>query len=136
MAPTGGALIWRAARGALRSWAAPQWPRVWGVVRSSRVREVPGGDDAGYMPDIGYEYEVGEVLYSSNDIRLGDVERYKAYSEAEARAARYPVGRRTLVSYDPQAPHVSLLEPHERDGLYAWALTGAALVAASIWLLL
>jgi uncharacterized protein DUF3592 len=135
MAPTGAALVWRAARGALRSRVAPDWPRVWGVVTTSRVREVAGDECAEYLADIGYEYEVAGVVYSSNAIRVGEAERYQVHSQAEARAAHYRVGRRILVWYDPRAPHESLLEPHDRDGLYAWGLAGAGLIAASIWLL-
>jgi hypothetical protein len=51
---------------------------------------------------------------------------------SEAIVARYPVGRRIKVFYDPKDPAMAVLEPANRDGLTVLAIVagGFALVSS------
>jgi hypothetical protein len=109
LVPTGAGLLWRGARALWPGRAATGWPRVWGVVTASTVRETTGADGAEYMVDVQYRYEIAGVSYTGTAFRPGDSQPAESRRDAEYRAALYSVGRRTLVSYNPEEPWVAVL---------------------------
>ena len=94
------------------------------------------GTAAEYFLDIQYRYEVAGVAYVGTDFRDGENQPSEPQVDAQYRAALYPVGRRTLVSYNPNEPWVAVLEPHDRGSLHAMIAGGTALVLGGLWLLL
>lgn len=103
--------VWRAAR-------SRRWPTAPGKVISAeelqRERKLPeeagGGTRIHYEAHVHYEYTVGRVLIGSTVLSMGPSE---SSSEARAQAilARYPPGKVLQVSYNPQDPTESVLEP-------------------------
>ena len=134
--PAGVSLVWRGVRGLWPGRSATSWPRVWGVVTASRLREPAGTDEAEYTVDIEYRYRVNGVTYTASDFRDGANNLTEPRAEAEYRAGLYPVGRRTLVSYNPTEPWVAVLEPHDRSGVYSLLASGTFLIAVGVWLIL
>jgi len=135
LASAGAAVLWRARRRGWQHRAAARWPRVWGEVLHSEVREEPGSEHARYAPAVRYRYEVGGVAYTNARLRAGAPEWHRSHSGALARAEEYPHGRRKLVSYDPADPGLSVLEPHDRGGVYAAAAAGIALIVGGLVML-
>ena len=103
--------VWRAAR-------SRRWPTAPGKVISAeelqRERKLPeeagGGSRIHYEAHVHYEYTVGRILIGSTVLSMGPSE---SSSEARAQAilARYPPGKALQVSYNPQDPTESVLEP-------------------------
>jgi hypothetical protein len=103
--------VWRAAR-------SRRWPTAPGKVISAEEvqheRKLPeeagGGTRIHYDALVNYEYTVGKVLIGSTVLRMGLTE-----TSSEARAqkilARYAPGQALQVSYNPQDPTESVLEP-------------------------
>jgi len=65
-----------------------------------------------------------------HDFREGEPDT----TDTKYRAGLYPVGRRTLVSYNPRDPSIAVLEPHDRRGLHGLVYGGALLIAIGLWL--
>jgi hypothetical protein len=102
------------------------------VVTASSLREIDAGEGPVRALELAYQYEVNGVRYTGSQARLGDAD---AVADAEERAALYPIGRRTLVSYDPRAPWVAVLEPHDDRQLHILVLGGTVLVVSGLWLI-
>ena len=85
-----------------------EWPQTTGTVRASGLVEIAVPTDHGLSvvnyPEVRYEYEVGEIKYSSVQIKfgLGSCMKYLKI---------YLVGFEVLVCYDPDKPKISVLEP-------------------------
>lgn len=94
---------WMEARGDLR------WATTTGVITRSRVIITRLHRDSPYGPelDLAYDYRVQNRDLTGTRPTL-DV--LVTPATTQALAARYPVGRRVRVHYDPDAPEVSTLE--------------------------
>jgi hypothetical protein len=105
--------VWRSAKQAVRQGEASlAWPKTPGRVTASQAVCESTGDSempAFFIPWVVYEYVVGETRYASTSIAVRDMRGSR--KSAEAIAARYLVGQHVDVTYDPQSPQTSLLEP-------------------------
>lgn len=110
------------------------WPRVAGVVRASGVErtEATGTKRRGSLwATVRYEYVVDGQTYEGDRVAYGDYGSILR-SHAEDIVARYPVGAAVTVSYMPNSPEESLLEPGIRLQSFLIPLFGAALLALGI----
>ena len=90
--------------------AAQSWRTTPGTITKSRV-EVTGGDHTSTMPGIYYEYQVGAVTYTGDQVKAGD-KFYPHYTSRQCYdlVDKYPVGSEVQVFYDPEAPENAALE--------------------------
>ena len=93
-----------------------------------------------YYPDLLYTYEVqgqqhtGMQIYATPSFMIfgyaiGENPGSTQIESVEATLARYPVGQKVMVYYDPDNPAVSVLEPGTPPGTaqyFAWAVVGVA----------
>lgn len=108
--------------------ASASWPHVEGVVTRSEVTR--SSDSSGvdsYSPRITYRYPAGSRYQEGYTIKFGE-NSYNSRRRAESIAARYPVGRKVAVYYDPGRPGKSVLEPGVTGGSYIVLGIGALFV--------
>lgn len=102
------------------------WKVTYGKIVSSSVEYRHGWRNFSWDYSIIYVYDVDKLTYSSNKIHYS----YKGSSDktyAEKYVAKYPVGAKVLVYFNPTNPAISVLEPDVKD--YSNLLTiGGALV--------
>jgi hypothetical protein len=106
------------------------WPETSGVIEQSDLASAT--DDL--LPNIRYAYIV-------DGARLSTVLRFPGGTTpsrelAEHYVARYPLGRRVAVYYDPADPQRSTLEPGPAQGDWLICFIGAAMVLLGIIFLL
>lgn len=93
--------------------ASMYWPTTQGDIVQSVVQR---DSEARFFPQVQYTYSVAGERFQSDTIT------YRGHSldlaTAESYTARYPVGSRVTVYYDPDCPAISLLEPGVRRGAY------------------
>ena len=91
---------------------AAQWPIVTGKVISSEVAKHTDSDSGDYfVPKLQYVYHVDGASRNGRVIRAGLEDRgYPLEQQARDDVARYPVGSRVPVRYDPQNPADAVLE--------------------------
>ena len=89
------------------------------VYRSKRFRQV-------FDPQIEFKYQVAGQDYTGNRIDYLDDNDSENEQTAAAVSSNYPVGRDVNVSYDPQDPASSLLEPGvpSKNALLGWLIIG------------
>lgn len=108
-------MIWDNWRQANR---ARHWPAVEGVVVASKAegfRTRVGGAGQGnrvtmYQPVIEYSYLVDGREYYSRRVSFGAKVSSQAQEHAARRAAKYPVGTKVAVHYNPKHPEVAVLK--------------------------
>ena len=102
-----------------------RWPVAPGEILSSGVREGASRDDGGrlHRPVVRYRYAVGGRSYEGAAIEHG-VATSGGEGWARRVIARYPVGARVDVRYDPADPTRSALAA--RFGVLGWALLAVA----------
>lgn len=86
------------------------WPFVDGIIVESEMEYHRSNEGSGtYHARILYDYTVGGVLYSGDQVAYGD---YGSSDSSHARSIvnRYPKGQSVLVYYDPNQPEESVLE--------------------------
>ena len=118
--------------------AAQRWPHAEGVVSASRRIEIPpstltfGGrepsDQAMIAPEVQIDFAVGDREFRVRHPREAMVEDSLGLA-ADRVLARYPVGRRVTVAYDPAAPADALVVEAARGGLPGALLIGAGVVS-------
>jgi hypothetical protein len=91
---------------------AAQWPIVTGKVVASEVASHTDGDAGDYfVPQVHYAYQVEGVSRNGRVIRAGLGDRgYPLERQAREDVARYGVGSKVAVRYDPQNPADAVLE--------------------------
>jgi Protein of unknown function (DUF3592) len=112
----------------LLAWSMQSWPSVEGEVRSSRALTVrPIGVTRGteYRPELLYAFTVDGIEYTGSRRKLFTMQNSDPQSAANV-AARYPVGQRVTVYYDPRNPRESILN---RETALPWGvlITGAGI---------
>ena len=100
-------------RNVLRALASKRWPQVHGQI--TEVKSVFTNDV--YSPEIRYEYVVNGHAFTGNTITIGDF-CSSSPSYTKRVLARYPLDSTVLVSFNPEQPQDSVLEP----GQYSRAL--------------
>jgi hypothetical protein len=93
----------------LEARATSSWPQVEALITNSRIKSRYLGVKTFHAPAVEYNYRVEGRNYTGSGIRPGGMSAMK--SEARDIADRFPIGSKTLVSYDPVHPNVSYLFP-------------------------
>ena len=90
---------------------AQSWPNTPGMVLVSTVQSRRTGRSITTFPVVVYQYQVNGMTYQGKTIKVG--EQYlnvRILGQAQATAARYPVGATVTVYYNPANPAESALE--------------------------
>jgi hypothetical protein len=95
--------------------AAAQWPVVTGKVISTdvvkRIDRSQDGPSTVFVPQVHYVYHADGASRDGRVIRLGLEHRgYPREQQARELLARYSVGSKVEVRYDPQNPAIAVLE--------------------------
>lgn len=93
------------------------WPSVEGIIVQSEVDEWRKRNKKSkfpkyittYDPEIRYEYEIDGKSYTNSKIDFRSHDRYRS-NYAKGIVAKYPVGKKVEVFYDPSSPVRSVLE--------------------------
>ena len=98
------------------------WPTVPGEITASKVKKRHDSENGTVeYPHISYTYEVnGKKHHSSNIMAGGEL----GGMNVESTLARYPLGLKVTVYYDPQNPKDAVLEP------------GNKTISKGLWLML
>ncbi len=121
------------------------WPTVEGeVIRSSvhmtespvkkNGRVVPNKKSKSYSPHIEYSYTVKGQELTGTCVTIDD-ESIGTEASAQAIVDKYPVHAKIKVSYQPDQPATSVLEPGSWAGSYRWFVPGGILVLLPLLLL-
>jgi|SRR5262245_276670 len=116
----GVALVYWARRARAEARHSLSWPSVEGVIVSSGIegKEFQESDNPGtvvrYRPAVTYSFKVRGMERKGTDIAVGLNNLFWEMSIAEKRAARYPVGAKVRVYYDPSGA-ACVLEPGNRE---------------------
>jgi Protein of unknown function (DUF3592) len=90
---------------------AENWKQTFGKIVESGARTVKRRRKGGtYVPNVVYEYEVGGQDFRNNRVHFGFEPPTSVLSWVEEAAAKYAVGQRVNVYYDPRSPADSVLE--------------------------
>lgn len=120
----GALLLARAAVGFRRARRSRSWPVAEGTIVESRVERVPSARVTGspdYVPTVRYRYQVGDETFTGSRLAFGYDARLLHEELAVERLARYPVGARVAVRYDPDRPaHATLETGLSRLDLFGW----------------
>lgn len=103
--------------------ASAQWPSTEGTILTNRVDRAvsQNGRSVSYSAEVTYRYSVNGQSYGADRIRFG-TEGGSGEEEQRQVAARFAVGARVKVYYDPDRPAVSTLlaGPREQSFLGLW----------------
>jgi hypothetical protein len=114
-----------------RGMATAEWPTTPGTVDISHMEtEISRGTSGGGSTEmdvakIAYAFDVAGQTYRGDRISTFDHRVGRNTERAKEQLARYPVGKKVTVSYDPLAPHRSVLEPGVQTG--AKVMVGAGI---------
>jgi hypothetical protein len=87
------------------------WPSTSGTVLMSTVQSKRTGRSRSIYPVVVYQYTVNGQNYQNQRIKAGEqFMSIRITGEAQATAARYPVGATVTVYYNPANPAESALE--------------------------
>ena len=90
---------------------AQAWPSTTGTVLMSTVQSRRTGRSYSTYPVVVYQYQVNGTPYQSQRIKAGEqFMSIRVTGQAQATAARYPVGAKVTVYYNPSNPAESVLE--------------------------
>jgi len=98
------------------------WPTADATIISSGVaarvfRDAQGYNAKRYIPDMRYVYEIDGVRHENEVIQMGLADLgYMLETQARKHAARYPIGARVPVHYDPANSTIALLEAGQVGG--------------------
>jgi hypothetical protein len=95
--------------------ASQTWPGAAGTILASELKRSVSHDDDGhesvaYYPAVEFEFQAGGQTLHGNRPAFGGVVAQKDPAVAEKVLARYPVGARVTVYYNPQNLKESVLE--------------------------
>jgi hypothetical protein len=101
----------RSQQGKVAKEAAQAWPGTMGTVLSSSVQSRRSGNSISTYPVVIYQYQVSGQTYQGQTIKAGEqFFSVRIMGDAQATAARYPVGAQVMVYYNPANPKESALE--------------------------
>ena len=121
-----------------------RWPITDGTITRSSVkvsvtrvrekgRDVPNKQSRTYSPDIEYRYTVDGQQQTGTRVSVEDAS-IGTQASAKRIVDQYPVGKTIKVSYQPEQPAVSVLEPGDWTGTYRWFVPGGGLALISLLL--
>src|SRR5688572_13876597 len=90
---------------------AQSWPGISGTILMSSVQSKRTGNSRSTYPVIVYQYHVNGRDYQGQTVKAG--EQYlnvRVAGQAQATVARYPIGAKVTVYYNPANPAESALE--------------------------
>jgi hypothetical protein len=91
--------------------AAQSWLSTTGTVLMSSVQSRRSGNSTTTFPVVVYQYEVNGKTHQSQTIKAGEqFMNVRILGQADATAARYPIGANVTVYYNPTNPAESALE--------------------------
>ncbi|MBK8418491.1 DUF3592 domain-containing protein [Candidatus Villigracilis saccharophilus] len=91
--------------------AAQSWLSTTGTVLMSSVQSRRSGNSTSTFPVVVYQYEVNGKTHQSQTIKAGEqFMNVRILGQADATAARYPIGANVTVYYNPTNPAESALE--------------------------
>ena len=91
--------------------AAQSWLSTTGPVLMSSVQSRRSGNSTSTFPVVVYQYEVNGKTHQSQTIKAGEqFMNVRILGQADATAARYPIGANVTVYYNPANPAESALE--------------------------
>lgn len=117
-----------------RAKSAQSWPSMPGTVNRSEVVEhedtdSDGGSTVTYEPVVEYQYSVMGQPFTGKRIAFG-ANRFN-FKKAVEIAARYPLGARVNVYYNPEKPKDSTLETSASGGKL-FVIFGAVMAAVGL----
>lgn len=117
-----------------RAKTAQSWPSMPGTVNRSEVVEhedtdSEGGSTVTFEPVVEYQYAVMGQPFTGKRIAFG-ANRFN-YKKAVEIAARYPIGARVNVYYNPDKPKDSTLETTASGGKL-FTISGAVMAAGGL----
>jgi Protein of unknown function (DUF3592) len=138
-------LTQRGLRSVEQSIASRDWPTVEGEVVRSAVhmtespvkkngREVPNKKRRSYSPKIEYRYTVKGQELTGTRVTIDD-ESLGTEASAQAIVDKYPAQAKVKVSYQPDQPATSVLEPGSWAGSYRWFVPGGLLLLIPLLIL-
>jgi len=99
-----------------RAKAASSWPNTQGVIiKSELIRHVSrssGIQSTSYIPDLEYQYTVMGQVFTGKRLSFGT--KNFTYEQSQEIAAKYPVGAKVPVYYNPNKSPDSILEMSPR----------------------
>jgi len=101
-----------------KSLRSAKWPTTRGTITRSDIKVESDSESTSYLPDIEFEYTVGESNHRCTSVRVGRIALCERW-EVSPFNKRYPVGKGVIVAYDPVDPGFAVLEP----GLFRNSLT-------------
>ena len=134
----GGALMVRGYSARAQAARSLSWPSAEGVVLSSGVEadEFQEGDSLGtvrkFRPAVKYSFRAPEGERQGTEIAIGINNLYGDQHVAERRAARYPIGAKVRVYYDPAAEPPSWSQGIKEAQIQSWALASGLRSRASL----
>lgn len=91
--------------------AAQSWLTTTGTVLMSSVQSRRSGNSTSAFPVVVYQYEVNGKTHQGQTIKAGEqFMNVRILGQANATAARYPIGANVTVYYNPANPAESALE--------------------------
>ena len=137
-------LLSKAIRARRLAAAVEQWPTANGtVIAADIVKRVSKSEDEfdSFIPEVRYAYKANGSRREGRVIRIGlDEMGYIQEKQACDHIARYPVGAKILVRYDPQDPEQAVLETGQVGAgrkMFAGSLLagiGVAAIVFAIWI--
>lgn len=107
------------------SLVSTRWPTTEGRVLNSQVTSGTTTIGDWWAPSVKYEYRVGTNVFHAGNIRFY-MPLLRDPAAANAIRSPYPAGKLVSVSYDPEDPNRSVLEPGFRQPI--WKPTVTALM--------
>jgi Protein of unknown function (DUF3592) len=111
----GAYLIYQSARIRKQAGVSQIWPSTEGKITNASLTHSTTSDSDGavinsYTPRVEYSYQVAGQTYTGQNISFGFNPSFNSQQKGQSVLARYPVGGRVAVYYDPTSPNEAVLE--------------------------
>jgi hypothetical protein len=116
------------------------WPQAQGVITQSEVYRHEVKSSQTNMTNVSfgircsYNYKVEGAAYTGQNICYGEnLLLHRDMKKAQAEAAKYPVGAKVAVYYNPKNPKNAALEPRVREGsVESSVMVGAIFIVVGV----
>jgi hypothetical protein len=132
----GAAAIFFGYRNRQKATESLNWHQVPGKITEAEVKKDYDTDAEGFttttfVPEIKYQYQVGEEDFTNDRISFGGTKTYSSSKKAEEALSPYPVNGSVSVFYNPESPEESVLVQGTK-GTMTLIIVGAVFIAISI----
>ena len=127
------AIMFFGIRNAERDLLSTKWPKAEGSIRSSLVHRSTNKKGTTYQANVWFDYKVSEMAYSGDRVSFAQF-GLSGPGHAQSIVNRYPPGAKVKVSYAPENPDLSVLEPGLTIADSFLPLGGAVFVVAGYYL--